>query len=127
VWNTPPARDPQFGVPTSYYAAVQLSCAATVIDDPGALIELLRRQLAQFEPDKNPDDLSEASPYGQLLGAIRGLRLDIVEVRAKFKFGGNRSPDHQRDIAARMLDRDGPMDAEASEQQRRRRESRGVR
>ena len=33
-WNANPGTDPAYGVPTSYYTAVQLLCRAEVVDDP---------------------------------------------------------------------------------------------
>ena len=34
AWNANPGTDPAYGVPTSYYTAVQLLCRAEVVDDP---------------------------------------------------------------------------------------------
>jgi transcriptional regulator len=41
----------EYGVPTSYYAAVQLACDATVIDEPARIAAVLERQLAHFQPE----------------------------------------------------------------------------
>jgi transcriptional regulator len=49
------------------------------------------------------------------LPGIRGLRLHVEEVRAKMKYGGNKTPDHRREIADHLTERDGPMDAAARE------------
>lgn len=45
--------------------------------------------------------------------AIRGLRLDIDDVRAKFKYGGNLDAAHREAVAARLAERGGPGDAAA--------------
>lgn len=113
-WNAEPGQPPEYGIPTSYYAAVQASGPCTVVDDPAPLAAILQRQLAHFQPGggyaaAEPGD----SPFGRRLGAIRGLRLEIAEVRAKFKFGGNKQAPQQLEIAARLDQRAGPRDDEA--------------
>ncbi|MEU3788098.1 FMN-binding negative transcriptional regulator, partial [Streptomyces sp900129855] len=50
-WRAKAGTPPTDGVPTSYYTAVQFTCRAHVVDDPEAKAELLRRQLAHFQPD----------------------------------------------------------------------------
>ncbi len=49
------------------------------------------------------------------LPRIRGLRLDVQQVRAKAKYGGNKTPEHRARIAERLAERDGPMDRQARE------------
>jgi transcriptional regulator len=104
----------EYGVPTSYYAAVQLACDAEVIDDPAGIAAILERQLAHFQPEgmHAPVEPGE-NRYGKLLGSIRGIRLSVTEVRAKFKFGGNRTVEHRRAVAAKLAERGGPLDLEA--------------
>src|SRR3954447_19999615 len=50
AWNADPGTDPTYGVPTSYYTAVQLLCTAEVVDDPAERAAILAEQLAHFEP-----------------------------------------------------------------------------
>ncbi|KND25552.1 transcriptional regulator, partial [Streptomyces europaeiscabiei] len=50
-WRAKPGTEPTDGVPTSYYAAAQFTCQATIVDDPAAKAELLRRQMAHFQPE----------------------------------------------------------------------------
>ena len=104
----------EYGVPTSYYAAVQLACDVETVDDPVALAAILERQLAHFQPEgKHAPVEPGVNRYGKLLPAIRGLRLTVTEVRAKFKFGGNRTPEHRRAISQRLAERGTPLDREA--------------
>ncbi len=49
----------------------------------------------------------------RLLPGIRGLELTIREVRAKFKYGGNKSPEVRARVARRLAERDGRHDAAA--------------
>ena len=104
----------EYGVPTSYYAAVQLACDAEVIDDPARIAQILERQLAHFQPEGmhapvEPGD----NRYGALLGSIRGIQLTVTDVRAKFKFGANRSVEHRQVVAAKLQERGRPLDLEA--------------
>ncbi|WP_020662367.1 FMN-binding negative transcriptional regulator [Amycolatopsis benzoatilytica] len=112
-WNT--ADDPALGVPTSYYASVQLACDVRLIDDPEEKAGLLNRQLAHFEPDGKRTPVSAVdAPDRRLLPGIRGIELSVTEVRAKFKYGGNKRPEDRRRIGALLSERDGPLDAEAA-------------
>ncbi|MFF7409819.1 FMN-binding negative transcriptional regulator [Streptomyces lydicus] len=120
-WQAADDQPPEHGVPTSFYAAVQLTCTAHVVDDPEAKAALLRRQMGHFQPEGGsaPVTAGEA-PYGRLLSGIRGLRLEVRDVRAKFKYGGKRSEAVQQRVSARLAERNGPGDAAAREHQQRR-------
>ncbi|MFE2157809.1 FMN-binding negative transcriptional regulator [Streptomyces lydicus] len=120
-WQAADDQPPEHGVPTSFYAAVQLTCTAHVVDDPEAKAALLRRQMGHFQPEGGsaPVTAGEA-PYGRLLSGIRGLRLEVRDVRAKFKYGGKRSEAVQQRVSARLAERSGPGDAAAREHQQRR-------
>jgi len=51
--------------------------------------------------------------YGKLLPNIRGIRLSLTDVRAKLKFGTNRTVQHREVVAQRLQERGGPLDLEA--------------
>ena len=120
-WQANEDQPPEHGVPTSFYAAVQLVCTAHVVDDLGAKATLLQHQMAHFQPDGGsaPVVAGEA-PYGRQLPGIRGLRLEVHDIRAKFKYGGKRSETVQHRISERLADRNGPGDAAARRHQLRR-------
>ena len=104
----------EYGVPTSYYAAVQLACDAEVIDDPARIAAILERQLAHFQPEGKHAPVEPGNNrYGELLGSIRGIRLSVTDVRAKFKFGANRTVEHREVVAAKLAERGRPLDIEA--------------
>ncbi|WP_027860979.1 FMN-binding negative transcriptional regulator [Marmoricola sp. URHB0036] len=115
AWNATPDTDPDRGVPTSYYTAVQLLCRAEVVDDPDEKAAILAEQLTHFEPP----DSTRATPSAddesdrRQLPGIRGLRLHVEGVRAKMKYGGNKPPEHRLEIADHLTERNGPMDAAA--------------
>ena len=120
-WNANPGEAVEYGVPTSYYAAVQATGVCEIIDEPEALAEILRTQLAHFQPAGGHAPVTAGdTPYGRQLPAIRGVRLSITDVQAKFKFGGNKITAHQRSIADHLLERGSPLDREARRQQIRR-------
>ncbi|AQS70706.1 FMN-binding negative transcriptional regulator [Streptomyces pactum] len=113
-WQADPDGPPEHGVPTSFYAAVQLRCHARVVDDQAEKAGLLDRQVGHFQPEGGsaPAAAGEA-PYGRLLSGIRGLRLEVTGVRAKFKYAGKRSEEVRDRIAAGLAGRGGPRDAAA--------------
>ena len=116
-WNAVPPRTAEEGVPTSYYASVQATGRVQIIDEPDRVAAILRNQLAHFQPEGGhaPVDAEPDGAYTKLLGAIRGIRLTITDVRAKFKYGGNRTPDQRTAIAAELETRNGHFDAAARE------------
>ena len=78
-WRAEAGTAPSDGVPTSYYTAVQFACRAHIIDDPEDKAELLRRQLAHFQPDDDHALVAVGRPpYGRMLPGIRGLRLEVT-------------------------------------------------
>ncbi|MET9773458.1 FMN-binding negative transcriptional regulator [Streptomyces sp. NPDC006367] len=120
-WRAAPGTPPADGVPTSYYAAVRFTCRATIVDDPEAKAELLRRQMAHFQPDGDHADIAVGRPpYGRMLSGIRGLRLDVTEVRAKFKYDDHKPVEHRASVADHLVRRGERLDVPTARQQRRR-------
>lgn len=117
AWKAIDDEDPRFGVPTTYYAAVQLIAEATVVDDDAGKAAILRTQLAVTEPGS---DVVDPIEHGRRLNGIRGIRLAVRDVRAKFKYGGNVDDAHRAEVARRLIGRDGPGDASALRHLRRR-------
>ena len=110
-WKAIGEEDPRRGVPTTYYAAVQLIGRARVIAEPAGVAEVLRAQLADVQPDV---DAIDPEDHGAKLRAIRGLRIAVTEVRAKFKYGANVDADHRAAVRDRLVERDGPGDRAAA-------------
>lgn len=106
-----PGTDPAYGVPTSYYAAVQAAVDVEVVDDAAAKADILNRQLEHFEPGSTRRPVTPGRNGDQrLLPGIRGLRLTITSVQAKFKYGGNKTREHREEIAVALEHRHGPLD-----------------
>jgi transcriptional regulator len=102
----------EWGVPTSYYATVQLTCDSQIVDDPRELAQLLTDLMNHFQPEGRHARVEAGdNAYARQFQAIRGLRLHIRDVRAKFKFGGNRPTAHREAVAAALEARNGPQDA----------------
>jgi transcriptional regulator len=117
AWKAIGDEDPRLGVPTTYYAAVQMIADATVVDDDAGKAAILRVQLGSTEPGSGAADPLE---HGRRLAGIRGLRLAVRDVRAKFKYGGNVDDVHRAAVAARLAERGGPGDDAALGHLRRR-------
>ncbi|HVQ91634.1 MAG TPA: FMN-binding negative transcriptional regulator [Mycobacteriales bacterium] len=113
AWGAAPGTPPELGIPTSYYATVQLGCDVR-ITDAAETLEILRVQLGHFEPAGGylPPD-PEHDHYRRRLPAIRGIELTVTSVRAKFKYGGNKTPEHRELLAEHLADRGAPADASA--------------
>lgn len=120
TWRAGETRPVENGVPTSYYANVQLRCAARILDDPAEKAALLRAQLGHFQPtgDHGPVEVDQP-PYDRQLPGIRGIELTIVGVRAKFKYD-DKKPDLQTEIAGKLNNRATGRDDAAARQQLRR-------
>ena len=111
-WRVVGDEDPAFGIPTTYYAAVQLIGTATVDRAPDAVASVLRRQLAVIQPQveiADPELVHQAK-----LRAIRGVTIGIEEVRAKFKYGTGIDADHSQAVIDRLRLRAGPGDLAAA-------------
>jgi transcriptional regulator len=120
-WRAAPGTRPTDGVPTSYYTAVQFGCHARIVDNPEAKAELLRRQMVHFQPDGDHAPVAaDQPPYGRMLPGIRGLVLDVKEVRAKFKYDDHKPVEHRTGVADRLTSRGEGLDVPAAGQQRRR-------
>ncbi|MGW0567064.1 hypothetical protein [Streptomyces tauricus] len=86
------------------------------------LPELLNRQVGHFQPEGGSAEAAVGEdPYGRLLPGIRGLRLEVTGVRAKFKYANHRTEEVQNRVAAELSARAGPRDAAARAQLMRRR------
>ncbi|MFF2043671.1 FMN-binding negative transcriptional regulator [Kitasatospora sp. NPDC058170] len=105
------------GTPTSYYASVQFTCTAEIVDGAAEKAAILNRQLAHFQPETPDTRVTPGQgPFGKLLPGLRGLRLTVREVRAKFKYDDKKPAAAQQAIADRLAERDHGLDAAARTQ-----------
>jgi len=112
-WQAMPDEPAEHGTPTSYYAAVQLRCRAQVVDDPAEKAALLTLMLGHFQPEGGSAEVAVGEvPFGRMLSGLRGVRLEVVDIRAKFKYAG-RKPEVQGRVAEGLAERGGPGDAAA--------------
>jgi transcriptional regulator len=110
-WKATGDEDPALGIPTSYYASVQLAGRVAILDSAEEKLAVLRRQIDHFEVSSS--GLADPSAHTPKLGAIRGIRFAVDSVEAKFKYGGNVDESHRLAVAERLALRDGPGDAAA--------------
>jgi transcriptional regulator len=99
AWRAAADVDPSMGIPTTYYAAVQLICTAAYTDEPGGKASILRAQLGVTEPDSG---IVDPATHDRMLAGIRGLRLTVREVRSKFKYDGHKDAAHRARVAGRL-------------------------
>lgn len=120
-WRAKAGGADEDGVPTSYYTSVQFVCEPTIVDDPDDKVDILVAQLGDQQPEGGHATLAtDAPPYGRMLSGIRGLRLHIVDVDAKFKYDDHNPVEHRRQASVRLRDRDHALDSGAAVQQERR-------
>jgi transcriptional regulator len=114
-WKAVGDEDPALGIPTTYYAAVQLVGTARVLDErnePGVVADVLRRQLGVLQGDITVADPAEA--HAKRLSTIVGISIAVDEVRGKFKYGGNVDVAHRQAVIERLETRGGPDDLAAA-------------
>lgn len=120
-WRTAPGQPEADGVPTSYYAAVQFVCRPAPVDDPQGKADILEAQVADLQPEGRHAKVSvDEGPYWQLLPGLRGLRLAVLRVEAKFKFDDHKPVAHRERVSRRLRERAHALDVAAADQQRRR-------
>ncbi len=120
-WRAKDPANPQDGVPTSYYAAVNFECIPTVIDDTEGKVDILKQTMVYFQPDGGYADIAaDHEPYGHLTPVITGVELQIVKVDAKFKYDDHKPVEFREQIIQKLQARGEIHDAGAAEQQRRR-------
>lgn len=120
-WRAKAGGPDEDGVPTSYYSTVQFVCRPTVVDDPAGKAEILTAQLSDFQPEGRHAAVGVGvDPYGRMLPGIRGVRLSILRVEAKFKYDDANPVEHRERVAEHLVERGRDLDAGAAAAQRRR-------
>jgi transcriptional regulator len=120
-WRAKAGGPDEDGVPTTYYASVQFVCSPTIVDDPQGKANILTAQLADLQPEgRHADVTPDAIPYGRMLPGIRGIRLKVLRVDAKFKYDDANPIDHRERVIDRLNERNQGLDTAAAIQQRRR-------
>ena len=120
-WRAKAGGPDEDGVPTSYYSAVQFVCRPTVVDDAEEKVEILTAQLADFQPEGRHATVAvDEAPYGRMLPGIRGVRLAVLRVEAKFKYDDHNPVEHRERVIRQLEERGSGLDADAACQQRRR-------
>jgi transcriptional regulator len=108
-------------VPTSYYATVHFRCRPTVADDSQGQADILTAQLADVQPEGRHAEVPVGQePYGRMLPGIRGVRLEVLGVDAKFKYDDEKPVEHRERVAGELRRRGRGLDAGPAAQQERR-------
>ncbi len=120
-WRAKAGGPDEDGVPTSYYATVQFVGRPSLVDDPQGKADILTAQLADLQPEGGHAIVAvDKPPYGRMLSGIRGIRLQVLRVEAKFKYDDHNPVEHRERVSDRLLERGHGLDAGAAGQQRRR-------
>jgi transcriptional regulator len=85
---------------------------------PGSVAAILRRQLGTFQPEIDVADPGQAH-VAKLLG-ILGISIDVEQVSAKFKYGGNVDEPHRLAVVERLRERGASGDDAAAARVQRR-------
>jgi transcriptional regulator len=120
-WRANAGGPDEDGVPTSYYSTVQFVCRPTIIDDPDGKARILTAQLADLQPEGRHAPVAVGEdPYSRMLPGIRGIRLAVQRVEAKFKYDDANPVEHRRRVIGHLEERQHGLDADVAAQQRRR-------
>ena len=120
-WRAKPGDDSANGVPTSYYSAVNFVCRPTVIDDASGIAEIINAQMADMQSEGGSKTVdSQQGPFGPMLAIVRGVRLEILSVEAKFKYDDHKPVEHKERVMQKLLERAEGADLGAAKQQKRR-------
>lgn len=120
-WRAKAGGPDEDGVPTSYYATVQFVCRPSIVDDPEGKVKILTAQLADMQPEGGHATVAaDDAPYGPMLRGIRGVRLAVLRVDAKFKYDDHNPIDHRKRVVGNLEAREHGLDKGAASQQRRR-------
>jgi len=120
-WRAKAGGPDEDGVPTSYYTAVEFVCRPAIVDDPQRKADILTAQLADLQPEGGHAAMAvDTAPYGRMLAGVRGLRLTVLRVEAKFKYDDHNPVDHRERVIGRLEERGEGADVGAARQQRRR-------
>lgn len=120
-WRAKPGDDSANGVPTSYYSAINFVCKPTVISDPANIAQIINTQMADMQSEGGSKTVdSQQEPFGPMLAIVRGVRLEILSVEAKFKYDDHKPADHKERVTQKLLERAEGVDLGAAKQQQRR-------
>lgn len=118
-WRAKAGGADEDGVPTSYYSAVQFVGRPSVVDDPEGKVQILRAQFGDLQPEGGHAAVAVGEdPYGRLLPGIRGVRMSIARVEAKFKYDDHNPVEHRERVIGRLRERNAGLDTRAAAHQR---------
>ncbi|QNJ93863.1 FMN-binding negative transcriptional regulator [Mycolicibacterium fluoranthenivorans] len=118
-WRAKAGGPDEDGVPTSYYSAVQFVCRPTVVDDADGKAQILQAQFADLQPEGGHAAVAAGEdPYGRMLPGIRGVRMAIVGVEAKFKYDDHNPVEHRERVIGHLHERGTGLDTATAAHQR---------
>ncbi len=125
-WRAKPGGDAAEGVPTSYYSAVTFVCKPTLINAPEGVAQIIKEQMRDVQPEGGTAVVDpDLTPFGPMLGVVTGVRLQILQVNAKFKYDDHKPQEHRLRVIDLLLERNQGVDSGAATQQKRRLQAKG--
>ena len=114
AYNSPSWYEAENVVPTWNYVAVHARGPAALVEDPGELLDIVRRSVAVYEAAMpRPWALDATGPFvDRLLAQIVGFRIEIAAIEGKWKLSQNH-PVARRGRVIRALEVQGGEDAAA--------------
>jgi transcriptional regulator len=95
-------------VPTWNYTAVHACGRAQVVEDKGALLEIVQRSVEVYERAMpRPWSFDPSSTFVErLLGQIVGFRIEVEKMEGKWKLNQNHSVERRKKVAQALQERD---------------------
>ena len=107
---------PRASVPTWNYAAAHLYGSVRLVEEPGALGELVAALAAHFEPTEAPWRMADAEPAAQrMVAGIIGFELTVTRLELKHKLNQNHPPERIQGSMAGLRAEGGAAGAEVAE------------
>ena len=104
-------------VPTSYYAWAQFEVEVELVKDQAGMLAILQLMLGRLQNEGGHPPVDTAQKFWQgMLSAITGLKMNIVSIRSRHKYGQNRPADARREISERLTERTQDKDGEVARQ-----------
>jgi transcriptional regulator len=114
VYVSPTWYEAEQVVPTWNYTAVHAYGRVEIIEDRGALLDILQRSVLVHEQTMpRPWSFDPSSPFvNRLLAQIVGLRIEMEKIEGKFKLNQNHSVDRRQKVVRALVER-GDENAQA--------------
>lgn len=108
--------DPKLACPaTAYFKSVLIKGFAEIVEDVQDKAESLTAFMRKLQPEGGYASIDPAdADYAGELRAVSVVRIRIVQMTGKYKFGQNLKPERHDAVADKLIARGGELDAETA-------------